>query len=133
MVRCSSCIKLIFLLVYCLAINQPMSRASIEMDQLRPGFYQKIRGWIFTVLPSSVLKGIIVYLLWITLHYAASHLYVNVCTHPSVYGFLLSPILVDTPYCSAIRWTIYNGAAQIRLMWAFFGGYAANGLEKIWG
>jgi hypothetical protein len=112
-------------------MNQPMPRGSIEMDQ--PGFYTKIRGWIFTVLPSSILKGAVVYLLWITLHYASSHLYVKVCTHPSVYGFLLSPIIVDTPYCSAIRWTIYHGAAQIRLMWAFLGGYAANGLEKIWG
>jgi hypothetical protein len=112
-------------------MNQPMPRTSIEMDQ--PGFYTKIRGWIFTVLPSSILKGVVVYLLWITLHYASSHLYVKVCTHPSVYGFLLSPIIVDTPYCSAIRWTIYHGAAQIRLMWAFLGGYAANGLEKIWG
>ena len=103
------------------------------MDQPIHGFYTKIRGWICNVLPSSVLKGVIIYLLWITLHYSASHLYVKICTHPSVYGFLLSPIIVDTPYCSAIRWTIYHGAAQIKLMWAFFGGYAANGLEKIWG
>ena len=103
------------------------------MDQSRPGFYTKVRGWICNVLPASVLKGIVIYLLWITLHYTSSHLYVKVCTHPSVYGFLLSPIVVDAPYCSAIRWTIYHGAAQIKLMWVFFGGYAANGLEKIWG
>jgi len=103
------------------------------MDPSRPGFYTKVRGWAYNILRSSFVNAFIVCVLWSTLHYSASHLYVKLCTYPSVYGFLLSPVIVDTPHCSAIRWLVYNGASQIKLLWAFMGGYAANGLEKIWG
>lgn len=105
---------------------------SIKRDELNMALYLKSIAWLNGFLTYSILKGSAIYLLWITLHYAASHLYVTMCTHSSVYGFILSPLIIDTPCCSSIRWIIYNGAYQIRLMWAFFGGYIVNGLEKIW-
>jgi len=110
-----------------------MPRESTLMDDLPEiSVFSKVWSIIKIALPIQVLKAVIMYIMWIAMHYAASHIYVKICTHASFYGFLMSPIIIDTPYCAAIRWMIYNGASQIKMMWAFFGGYVANGLEKIW-
>ena len=62
-----------------------------------------------------------IYLLWITLHYGASHLYVSFCTPPTWSGFLMSPFLVTTPHCRALQWTIHHGTSTIETMWFFLG------------
>jgi hypothetical protein len=61
------------------------------------------------------------YILWISLHYIASHLYVYFCTFPSIVGFITSPFLVSTPHCVALRWTIANSADKIQSMWVIIG------------
>lgn len=58
-----------------------------------------------------------VYLMWILLHYFASQLYVKLCTPGNMYGLLMSPFLVTTPYCQGLRWVIYNGSVMINNMW----------------
>ncbi len=65
----------------------------------------------------------IIYLVWIVLHYIASHLYTRMCTHFSLIGFISSPFLVPAPHCQSLRWLIYKGGEQILAMWVFFGGY----------
>jgi hypothetical protein len=61
------------------------------------------------------------YIAWIGIHYAASHMYVEFCVPQSVWGFLLSPFLTSTTYCSALRWAIQNGANEIQSMWLLLG------------
>jgi len=58
-----------------------------------------------------------VYLMWILLHYFSSQLYVKLCTPSNMYGLLMSPFLVTTPYCQGLRWLIYNGSVMINNMW----------------
>jgi hypothetical protein len=63
----------------------------------------------------------IINLLWIFLHYFASHLYVRYCVPNTIQGFLVSPFMVSTPHCQGLRWMIYNGGNNITNMWTLVG------------
>ena len=67
-----------------------------------------------------------IYLIWILLHYFASHLYVKLCVPNTMYGFIVSPFLVATPYCTGLRWLIYTGANTIHNMWILFGSWISS-------
>jgi hypothetical protein len=62
-----------------------------------------------------------IYFVWIFLHFISAHLYVRLCNQPSFVGFILSPFLVTSLHCQALRWTIYNGANHITSMWLTLG------------
>ena len=61
------------------------------------------------------------YLLWILLHYFASHFYIKYCVPPTFMGLMVSPFFVPTPHCKAMRWVIYNGGSTIESMFAMLG------------
>ncbi len=69
-----------------------------------------------------------IYLLWICLHYFASHLYVKFCVPTTIVGFLLSPFMVATPHCQGLRWIVYNAANMINNMWVIFGTWICSTL-----
>jgi len=69
------------------------------------------------------------YLIWIVIHYVASHLYVRWCVPATLLGFLASPFLIPAPHCQALRWTIYNGGISISSMWVVFGMWLMNYLK----
>ncbi len=69
-----------------------------------------------------------IYLLWICLHYVASHLYVKFCVPTTIVGFLLSPFMVSTPHCQGLRWIVYNAANMINNMWIIFGTWICSTL-----
>jgi hypothetical protein len=94
--------------------------------------FNKVRDRILSILNSSLFKCAAIYITWITLHYASVHLYAKFCTASTIYGFILSPFIVDAPHCSALRWIIFHGASQINLMWTGLGAYLINCLEKFW-
>jgi hypothetical protein len=62
-----------------------------------------------------------IYLLWIYLHYFASHLYIEYCVPHTIKGFIMSPFMVSTPHCKGLRWIIYNGGNNITNMWSLVG------------
>jgi len=68
------------------------------------------------------------YVAWIILHYSASNLYNYFCVPMTVKGLLLSPFMASTPHCTAIRWTINQGANQISTMWVIL---ASMGMEFV--
>jgi hypothetical protein len=68
------------------------------------------------------------YLVWITLHYACSHLYVQYCVPSGIMGFLYSPFMTPMPHCVAMRWVVYNGGKIVEVMWFMLGKWA---LEKL--
>jgi hypothetical protein len=76
---------------------------------------------------NSIIKDIIkicyIYVLWIIVHFVASHLYVRLCTPNTIIGFLLSPLLVTSPHCISLRWLIYNGSLNINNMWVLLGAW----------
>jgi hypothetical protein len=67
-----------------------------------------------------------IYLLWIVLHYVASHLYGQWCVPLTVMGFILSPFLAPAPHCQALRWIINTGGNNINAMWVILGTWFAR-------
>lgn len=71
-----------------------------------------------------------IYLLWIVIHYFAGILYHKFCTPSTILGFIISPFIVITPYCSGLRWVIFNGGNIITNMWVLLGTWLATRLCK---
>lgn len=72
-----------------------------------------------------------VYLLWICLHYFASHLYVKFCVPNTLIGFMMSPFMTATPHCQGLRWVVYNAANMINNMWVVCGSFLCTSIFKI--
>jgi hypothetical protein len=81
---------------------------------------------MFYKTTSVIVKVSGAYLLWILLHYAASHLYVKLCVSNTALGFLLSPFMTVTPHCQGLRWAIYTAANVITNMWIVIGTWFAS-------
>jgi len=62
-----------------------------------------------------------IYLLWILMHYVASHIYVHWCVPATIMGLIMSPFMVPAPHCYGLRWIIYQGGNSIIVMWSFIG------------
>ena len=69
-----------------------------------------------------------IYLLWIVLHYFASHLYIKFCVPQTIFGFFISPFLTATPHCQGLRWVVYNGGNVINNMWVIIGTWICSNI-----
>ena len=67
-----------------------------------------------------------IYLLWIFLHYIASHSYVKFCTPNTISGFIISPFLTSSPHCNGLRWVINSGSNVINNMWLLLGTWLGS-------
>jgi len=67
-----------------------------------------------------------IYIIWIGLHFIASHLYIKLCVPFDIYGFLVSSFLTASPHCQGLRWVIYNGANIINNMWVILGTWVCS-------
>ena len=83
--------------------------------------FDKIKPYILFVTDIAGL-----YLLWILVHFVASHLYVYYCVPQTILGFIISPFMVATPHCYAFRWCIARGAESITTMWIVLGTWIAT-------
>lgn len=91
-------------------------------------FYDYILS--FSIYLYKIIKFIIkisgIYIIWIILHYFASHLYIKLCVPNTWVGFLISPFMTSTPHCQGLRWLIYNAAIMINNMWVLFGTWICS-------
>lgn len=97
-------------------------------------FFYSILDRFFTILYTTIMlifNAASIYLLWIFLHYTASHLYVKLCVPENVTGFLLSPFMTATPHCQGLRWIIYNAAGVINNMWVLLGSWLCSTILNI--
>lgn len=84
-----------------------------------------ITGQTIKIIQISLsLYGI--YLIWILLHYVASHLYIKFCVPDSFMGLIVSPFLTTTPHCQCLRWIVYNGGNMINHMWVIIGSWLST-------
>jgi hypothetical protein len=58
-----------------------------------------------------------VYVLWIIGHFAATHLYVNLCAPPTVVGFFKTAVSVPAPHCKLLRTLISHFGDGIGTIW----------------
>jgi hypothetical protein len=84
-----------------------------------------IFNFIFKTL-KFIIKISGVYLLWISLHYVSSHLYIKFCVPNNLLGFLMSPFMTATPHCQGLRWIVYNAANMINNMWLVLGAWVCS-------
>ena len=87
--------------------------------------------YFFTFLYKTIklmlrISGI--YILWILLHYVASHLYVKLCVPSTIVGFIMSPFMTATPHCQGLRWIVYNAASMINNMWIILGTWICSAI-----
>ena len=82
-------------------------------------------NFIFKTL-KFIIKISGVYLLWISLHYVSSHLYIKFCVPNNLLGFLISPFMTSTPHCQGLRWIVYNAANMINNMWLVLGTWICS-------
>jgi hypothetical protein len=112
---------------------------TFEESQEKPGknilqkFYEYVISAINTIVPALKWLYFIskVYIIWITIHYISCQLYVHYCVPTGITGYLLSPFLVSSPQCKALRWAFYNGGNIIDNMWNYLGVWASTQLLKI--
>jgi hypothetical protein len=65
-------------------------------------------------------------MIFIMIHYVSAHIYTWYCTPLSWYGFFISPFIVSTPHCKALRWSIQTFSVNIETMWHVFGTWLAT-------
>lgn len=85
--------------------------------------FKKVSQDISSMLSKSdwLNTTVAIYLMWIVGHYVASNLYAYHCTHGSIYGFVISPLMTATPYCRGILWVITKGSDTITSGWFIMG------------
>jgi hypothetical protein len=93
-------------------------------------FVQRCGNCIYITI-TFVLQVSGIYIIWIILHFIASHLYTRFCVPNSVVGFFMSPFLTATPHCQGLRWIIYNAANVINNMWLILGAWICSTLLVI--
>ncbi len=69
----------------------------------------------------SFKEATIIYGAWIIVHHVASNLYVKLCTPNTILGFIVSPLMVNTPQCVGLRWVVVHGSSAISTMWTMAG------------
>jgi len=69
----------------------------------------------------SIKEAVLIYGGWVIAHHAASNLYVKLCTPNTILGFIVSPLMVNTPQCVGLRWVLVNGSSAISTMWTMAG------------
>ena len=85
---------------------------------------------VTTINSLDYYQPIMVYFTWITLHYLASHIYVEYCVNWSWYGYIMSPFQVINPLCKGINWFIYESSGTISNMFLVVGSSVMMYLSK---
>ena len=109
-----------------------LCRVHEEHERSVTNVYRRFGQLVKTSAISSVpyIKNLFavssIYLFWITLHFATAQLYVKFCAYPSLYGFLLSPFLISSPHCAAMRWVFTKGGTLLDGMWIILGTWLCS-------
>ena len=120
-------------------MSENQQTQTVQESQEKPGknilqtLYEYIITTINTIIPALKWLYFIskVYIIWITIHYISCQLYVHYCVPSGITGYLMSPFLVSSPQCKALRWAFYNGGNIIDNMWNYLGVWASTQLLKI--
>jgi hypothetical protein len=78
-----------------------------------------------------IAKTAAIYAIWISLHYLAAHLYVQICTPVGALGFIKSLYMTPTPCCYVLRWTIFHGGNNIGKIWLLMGVWILSQIPRV--
>ena len=71
------------------------------------------------MISKNTVKLLLIYLFWIVAHYLSSQYYPKLCVPFNLRGFFLSPLMVPSAHCTAMRWMITAGGNNICTGWLF--------------
>ena len=87
---------------------------TMNMQFLKSPFFRKLT------------RMVIIYFLYIVVHYVSANLYQQVCVPIGWIGFITSPFTIVSPQCQALRWLMFNTGSHINAMWMIFGAWMIN-------
>jgi len=111
-------------------LNSETSAEEFEIDYEPTSSYVTFNNMVDKIkyYLMIVYNATIIYFIWIFIHYISIYLYQRFCTPYTIIGILLSPLLISSPHCKALRWAIYTGANTLDSMWALFGIWISSKL-----
>lgn len=65
----------------------------------------------------------LVYFILIATYFFSVHLYCYFCAPASIWGFLKSPLLIETIECRALKWLFNYSHEYIRTLWVLVSAY----------
>lgn len=74
----------------------------------------------------TVPNIVFIYLGVILVHWISSHLYPQMCCGNTLWGIVMSPFMIVTPHCEALRWSIQFTGDKIRNAWFWLAGYLVS-------
>ena len=76
----------------------------------------------------AITSFTLTYFLWILLSYFSTHMYAHFCAEWSIFGFILHPLMVVSPQCTALRWFVVQGASSISQCFAIMSSFVIASL-----
>tara|TARA_B100000989_G_scaffold293586_1_gene271203 strand:- start:9 stop:365 length:357 start_codon:yes stop_codon:yes gene_type:complete len=87
-----------------------------------PIIMKQIMGWFnqtIVYIPTILL----VYMGISIIHFISANLYPKFCAPLTFIGAIMTPFVIVTPHCQALRWVIDWSGSQICNAWVWLGGY----------
>jgi hypothetical protein len=91
---------------------------------------EKLSSFNMTLPLKYISTPIGMYIVWILLHYAAAHLYKMHCAASGLWGFLLSPLMASTPYCTGLVWILQHSVIKFMAIWTIVGSWISLNLNR---
>ena len=77
----------------------------------------------FQCIKANIPTIVCVYFGIVLAHFICSNVYPIWCCKNTWYGFIMTPFMVVTPHCEALRWVMHYTGEQIRNVWLWIGSY----------
>jgi len=94
-----------------------------------PAIIRTVKNWYNNTI-IYVPTILLVYMGISGLHFASSNLYPYLCTPITFIGILMTPFMIVTPHCLALRWIVEWSGNQISSAWFWLGGYLVYYIGK---
>ena len=78
---------------------------------------------LFQCIKANIPNIVCVYFGIVMAHFICSNVYPVWCCNNTWYGFIMTPFMVVTPHCEALRWVMHYTGEQIRNVWLWIGSY----------
>ena len=89
------------------------------------------RGCMYMIPNTTTLKVCMLYLMYVVIHYLTPYIYIQLCVPRTMIGFFLSPMMVPTPHCKAIRWVFSYTSTSIDGMWIMLGAWLIGQIHAL--
>ena len=80
----------------------------------------------YAELVSGMLKASGIYIIYCILHYIIPHVYTYFCVPVTIFGFLISPFMSQSPHCIALRWALNAVCDNIKTMFVLIAAWLAS-------